>query len=96
MDVVKLDWDIAYDASVSFVSDVCCKCFDLYVACVTHMLQEYVANVSFLCCSKYFYVANVLSGCYVTYVSHMLQVYVSNVLSASDLCYIKCFMLQVF
>jgi hypothetical protein len=57
------------------------------------MLQEYVLNVSvvsFLCCSKYFRVASVLSGCCIWF-THILQVHVSNVLSASDLCCIKVF-----
>jgi len=57
------------------------------------MLQGYVPNVlavSFLCCSKYFHVASVLSRCCICF-SNMLQVYVPNVSFASDLCCIQVF-----
>jgi hypothetical protein len=68
MDVAKVDQDVTHVASVSeacckclfkmfhLFSDVCYKRSDLDVVYVfTHMLQEYIPNVSavsFLCCSK--------------------------------------------
>jgi len=74
MDVVKVDHDVTYVASVSeacrkcfrgmlqaFVQnvlDVCCKRFYLNVAHVSHMLQGYVFNVSVLCCNKCFHVVS--------------------------------------
>jgi hypothetical protein len=64
----------------------------------THILQEYVPNVSsvlVLCCSKFFHVASVLSGCCICCCGYtrMLQVYVPN----GSKCF-SCFrrMLQVF
>ena len=68
-----------------------CKRFDLDVAYVSHMLQEYIPNVSVLCYSKCFHVVSCkcLSGrciCCNGY-TRMLQMYVSAVFIS---------MLQVF
>ena len=92
MDAVKVDRDIAYAASIL---EACCKHFDLDVAYVSHMLQEYVPNVSavsFLCC-KYFiwmlhmfhaYVASVCSKCFICF----------RLISNSSISCCKCFMFQ--
>jgi hypothetical protein len=76
----------------AFVQSVSCVSDDVLIRMLhiihTYMLQKYVPNVStvsFLCCSKYFHVASILSGCYI-YFTHMLQVYAPNILLASDLC----------
>jgi hypothetical protein len=100
MDVAKLDWDIAYVVSVSSVSDVCCKCFDLFVACVSHMLQEYVANVSFLCYSKYFFMLqvfclDVMLDMFHTCCKYMFQMfYALQTYVALSVSCCKCFVFQ--
>jgi hypothetical protein len=62
-----------------------CKCSDLDVVYVSHMLQAYIPNISVLYCSKYFHVASCKSlfgSCiYYNGYTRMLQVYVSNVLA---------------
>jgi hypothetical protein len=58
VDVAKVDWDVAsvskalqaFAQNVSSVSDVCCKCFDLDVAYVSHI---YVATVCSKCFSRF-------------------------------------------
>jgi hypothetical protein len=95
--------DVAYIASVSeacckrlfktfhLFLDVRCNHFYLDIAYVfTHMLKQYVLNVSaisVLCCSKCFFMLQ-LFYLDVAYVSHMLQVYVPNVSFISNICYI--------
>jgi hypothetical protein len=58
-----------------------------------HMFHTYVLNVlavSFLCCSRCFYVASFLSKCCICF-TQMLHVYVPNDSFALDLCYIQVF-----
>jgi hypothetical protein len=107
MDVAKLDRDVVYVASVS---EACCnrslKMFSSVFrrmllaflsgccTCFTHMLQEYVRNVSAIsvlyCKLQMFYldVAYVSHICctYMSQMFHLLQTYVA----------FKCFMLYVY
>ena len=92
MDVAKIYRDVAH---VAIVVHVCCKhlfqmlhlLFQTYVAsglfgcciCFTHMLQEYVRNVSavlVLCCNKCF---NVASCKYFIWMLHMFHTHVVSV-----------------
>jgi hypothetical protein len=96
--------DVAYDAIVSKACcKRLFKVFRLFQMCVVsffiwmlHMFHTYVAKsifqmfsaVSFLCYSKCFYIASVLSRCCIC-LTYMLQVYIPNVLSTLDLCCIQ-------
>jgi hypothetical protein len=64
--------------------------FYLDVAYVAQ-LYTYVASVS----SNVLVVSNVCCKCFI-WMLHILQTYVINVSSVLDVCYNKCFMLQVF
>ena len=79
----------AFVQNVSSVSDVCCKCFNLDIAYVSHiccnsmfqlfqLCHSYVAVSVFMLQMFYIDVAYVLT--------RTLQVYVLNVSSASDVC----------
>jgi hypothetical protein len=81
--------------NISFVPDVCCKCFDSDV-CICFLMGMLV-YVSLICCNNMFhmfhlfqmYVANVLFGCCICYNDHV-----------TSICF-KCFicfsrMLQLF
>ena len=72
----------AFVQSVSSVSDVCCKRFYLDVTYVSH-----------ICCKSMFQIFQLFYS-YVAVSVFMLLVYVLNILSASDLCCIKCFVFQ--
>jgi hypothetical protein len=76
-----------YVASVLSRFCICCTGYTLCYKCMFQMFQMFQK-----------YIASALSRCYICYSAHtyMLQTYVVNVLSVSDVCCSKCFMLQVF
>jgi hypothetical protein len=82
--------------NVSFVPDVCCKCFGLDVGYVSHiycnnMFQMFQLFQSYIAVSVLMLqVASGLSGCCICFI-HTLEVYVPDVSSISYVCCIQVF-----
>jgi hypothetical protein len=88
----------AFVQNVSFVSNVCCKRFDLDVAYVSHIChKEYVQNVSavsVLCCNKCFHVA---SCKWFIWMLHMFHTHVLSICYKCFICFLrmsKCFIFR--
>jgi hypothetical protein len=83
MDVAKVDWDVAYVASVS---ETCCKrmfkMFHLFYTYVASVLIRMFAYVSYICCNNMFhmfclfqtYIPSVLSECCICYNDYVASV----------------------